>query len=135
LTLSDLLVDHVGIINRGEDEAVEFYKNLLGMEKIKESSVPAELSRRLFNLFQEIRVVVFGRVGGGMKIEVFIIPGSTPPTPNIPHFSLHVLHFPDLLKRLNQAGAKVITGQHGDKTVYFTEDFSGNRIEIKPLSP
>ena len=64
MTLSDLLVDHVGIINRGEDEAVEFYKNLLGMEKIKESSVPAELSRRLFNLFQEIRVVVFGRVGG-----------------------------------------------------------------------
>jgi len=133
LTLPDLLVDHVGIINKREDEAVEFYQNLLGMEKIKESSVPAELSRQLFNLFQEIRMLVFGRES--TKIEVFIIPGFTSPSPNISHFSLHVLHFPDLLKRLTQAGVKVITGQHGGKTVYFTEDFSGNRVEIKSLSP
>lgn len=132
MTLPDLLVDHVGIINKREDEAVEFYQNLLGMEKIKESSVPAELSRQLFNLFQEVRMILFGKES--TKIEVFIIPGFTPATPNISHFSLTVLHFPDLLKRLNHAGAKVIVGQHGGKIVYFAEDFSGNRIEIKSLS-
>jgi catechol 2,3-dioxygenase-like lactoylglutathione lyase family enzyme len=131
--LPDLLVDHIGIINRQEEEAVEFYQNLLGMEQIKESFVPPELSRQLFNLFQEIRMLVFGREG--LKIEVFIIPGFTPPSPNIAHFCLQILNFPELLDRLKQAGAKVITGQHGGKTVCFTEDFSGNRLEIKSLSP
>ena len=94
--------------------------------------MPAELSRQLFDLFHEVRMLVFGR--DDMKIEIFIIPGFNPPLPNISHFCLRILHFEDLLKRLNQAGAKVITGQRGGKTVYFTEDFSGNRIEIKPLS-
>jgi len=59
--LPDLLVDHIGIINKQEEEAVEFYQNLLGLERIKESSVPPELSRKLFNLFQEIRMLVFVR--------------------------------------------------------------------------
>ena len=130
--MPDLLVDHIGIINRQEEEAVEFYQNLLGLEKIRESFVPPELSRKLFNLFQEIRMLVFVR--GNLKIEVFVIPGFTPLSPNISHFCLQILHFPELLERLKQAGAKVITGQHGGKTVYFTEDFSGNRIEIKPLT-
>jgi catechol 2,3-dioxygenase-like lactoylglutathione lyase family enzyme len=131
LTLPDLLIDHIGVINKREDEAVEFYQSILGLEKIKESSVPPELSRQLFNLFQEIRMLVFGREG--LKIEVFIIPGFIAPSPNISHFCLQILHFPELLERLKQGGAKVITGQHGSKTVYFTEDFSGNRMEIKPL--
>jgi len=130
--LPDLLIDHIGIVNKQEDEAVEFYQNLLGLEKIKESSVPPELSRQLFSLFQEIRMLVFVR--GNLKIEVFLIPGFTPSSPNISHFCLQILHFPELVERLKQAGTKVITGQHGGKTVYFAEDFSGNRIEIKPLS-
>jgi len=130
--LPELLIDHVGIINKQEDEAVEFYQNLLGLEKIKESSVPPELSRQLFSLFQEIRMLVFVR--GNLKIEVFLIPGFTPSSPNISHFCLQILHFPELVEKLKQAGTKVITGQHGGKTVYFAEDFSGNRIEIKPLS-
>jgi catechol 2,3-dioxygenase-like lactoylglutathione lyase family enzyme len=130
--LPDLLVDHIGIINKQEEDAMEFYQNLLGLEKIRESFVPPELSRKLFNLFQEIRMLVFVR--GNLKIEVFVIPGFTPPSPNISHFCLQILHFPELLERLKQAGAKVITGQHGGKTVYFTEDFSGNRMEIKPLT-
>ncbi|HUO78287.1 MAG TPA: VOC family protein [Thermodesulfovibrionales bacterium] len=130
--MPDLLIDHIGIVNKQEDEAVEFYQNLLGLEKIKESSVPPELSRQLFSLFQEIRMLVFVR--GNLKIEVFLIPGFTPSSPNISHFCLQILHFPELVERLKQAGTKVITGQHGGKTVYFAEDFSGNRIEIKPLS-
>jgi catechol 2,3-dioxygenase-like lactoylglutathione lyase family enzyme len=126
------LIEHIGIINKQEEEAVEFYQNLLGLEKIKESSVPPELSGQLFNLFQEIRMLVFA--SGNLKIEVFLIPGFTLPSPNISHFCLQIPHFPELLERLRQAGTKVIAGQHGGKTVYFAEDFSGNRIEIKPLS-
>lgn len=133
MKLPDLLIDHVAIVNTREHEAVEFYQNLLGLEKIKESSVPPEFSRQLFGIFQEVRMLAFGREG--LKIEVFIIPGFTPSSPNISHFCLQILNFPELPERLKEGGAKVITGQHGGKTVYFTEDFSGNRIEIKPLAP
>ena len=128
-----LLVDHVGIVNKREEDATEFYQNLLGLEKVRESSVAPELSRQLFNLCQEIKMLVFG--GEGVKIEVFIISGYTPPIPPVSHFCLQIRHFSDILKRLNHSEAVMITGQHGSKTVYFTEDFSGNRIEIKPLSP
>jgi catechol 2,3-dioxygenase-like lactoylglutathione lyase family enzyme len=128
--LGVVTLDHIGIINRGEEEALRFYRDLLGMEKIKDSVVTPELSQQLFSLRQEIRMLVFGKEN--TKVEVFILPGFNPPSPNIPHFCLQVHNFPEFIERIQQSGSQVITGQRNGRTVHFIEDFSGNRIEIKP---
>jgi catechol 2,3-dioxygenase-like lactoylglutathione lyase family enzyme len=124
-----MLLDHVGIVNRDGKEAVRFYRDLLGLDAIKESSVSPELSRKLFSIDQEITMLVYGR--GNLKVEVFILPGFSAPLPVVPHFGLQVEDFSGLLERVKGAGVKVISAERGGRIVHFIEDFSGNRIEVK----
>lgn len=124
-------LDHIGIINKSEEDALKFYTGLLGLEKIRESMLPPDVSQQLFSLAVEMKMLVFGKAS--LKIEVFLIPGFVSPFPRIPHFCIQVPDFPGFLGRVREAGAKVIIGKRTDKTVYFVEDFSGNRIELKSL--
>ena len=124
-----MVLDHVGIMNEDEDGAVRFYSGILGLEKIKESSVSPELARQLFSLDREIRMLVFGR--DDLKVEVFVIPGFSPPSPLVAHFCLQVADLGALLEKAKKEGVRVISAERGGGTVHFVEDFSGNRIEIK----
>jgi catechol 2,3-dioxygenase-like lactoylglutathione lyase family enzyme len=126
-----MVLDHIGIINKSEEEAVRFYQDILGLEKIKDSVSIADLSEQLFSVSKDIKMVVFGK--GSVKVEVFILPEFTHPSPNIPHLGIQVENLQELLDRAKQAGARVITGKRGDKTVYFLQDFSGNLIEVKQI--
>jgi catechol 2,3-dioxygenase-like lactoylglutathione lyase family enzyme len=124
-----MVLDHVGVVNKDENGAVHFYRDLLGLEVIKESSVSSELGRKLFAVDAAIKMLVYGK--DNLKVEVFVLPGFVPPSPAVPHFCVRV---PDLCAFLEMAeakGVKIISAERGGRTVHFVEDFSGNRIEVK----
>lgn len=125
-------LNHVGIANKTEDEAVRFYKDFLGLERMRDFVVSPALSHQLFSIPGEIKVVVFGK--DNMKVEVFILPEFVLPSPNILHFCLYLDNFQEIVESAGRAGVKVISGMHNEKKVYFIEDFSGNLIEIKPTA-
>jgi methylmalonyl-CoA/ethylmalonyl-CoA epimerase len=124
-----MVLDHVGIVNEDEGGAVRFYRDFLGLEKIKESSVSPELAQELFSFHKEIKMLVYGKED--LKVEVFIIPGFTPPSPSVPHFCIQVPDLPRFLEKAKGEGVSVIAAERGGRTVYFARDFSGNRIEVK----
>jgi len=124
-----MVLDHVGIVNEDEGSAVRFYRDLLGLGKIKESSVSPELAQKLFFINKEIKMLVYGKEN--LKVEIFIIPGFSPPSPSVPHFCIQMPDLPGFLERAKGEGVRVITADRGGRTVYFVEDFSGNRIELK----
>jgi len=126
-----MVFDHIGIVNKSEEEALRFYQDILGLEKIKDSVSTADLSEQLFSVSRDIKMVVFGK--GSVRVEVFILPGFILPSPSVPHFGLQVENLEEILKRAKQAEAKIITGKRSDKTVYFIQDFSGNLIEVKQV--
>lgn len=124
-----MVLDHVGIVNEDEGGAVRFYQDLLGLEIIKESSVSPELAQKLFSFGREIRMLVCGKEN--LKVEIFIIPGFTRPSPSVPHFCIQLPDLTGFLKKAKGQGVTVIAAERGGRTVYFAEDFSGNRIELK----
>jgi methylmalonyl-CoA/ethylmalonyl-CoA epimerase len=124
-----MLLNHVGLTNKSEDEAVRFYRDFLGFELMRKSVVPADLSEQLFSVTSDISMLVFEREG--TKIEVFISPAYTPPSPDINHIGFLLGNFQAIVEKAPQAGVKLIIGKTKDKTVYFIRDFSGNLIEIK----
>ncbi|MEK6691940.1 MAG: VOC family protein [Nitrospirota bacterium] len=126
-----MVFDHIGIVNKSEEEALLFYRDILGLEKIKDSVSTADLSEQLFSISKDIKMIVFGK--GSLKIEVFILPEFIHPSPNIPHLGLQIENLDQLLEKAKQSGVKVITGRRGDKVVYFIQDFSGNLIEVKSI--
>ena len=124
-----MVLDHVGIINEDEDGAVRFYRDILGLKKIKESSVSANLAGQLFSIDREIKMVVYGKEN--LMVEIFIVPDFSPPSPPVPHFCLQVPDPAALLEKAKKEGVKVISAERGGRTVYFVDDFFGNRIELK----
>jgi catechol 2,3-dioxygenase-like lactoylglutathione lyase family enzyme len=124
-----MLLNHVGLTNKSEEDAVRFYRDFLGLELTRRSVVPAGLSEQLFSVTDDLGMIVFEREG--IKIEVFISPVYTLPVPDINHIGFLLDNFQEIVERAANAGVKLIIGKTKDKTVYFVRDFSGNLIEIK----
>lgn len=124
-------LNHVGIVNGNEDQAVRFYGGILGFEKTREFTVSPDLSEQLFSVDRPIKVLVFER--DGIKLELFIAEGYRPPSPDYAHIGLVLKDFPAFLDKCRREGAEMITGTSGEKTVHFMKDFAGNLIEIKSL--
>ncbi|GBD96113.1 MAG TPA: VOC family protein [Nitrospirae bacterium] len=125
----NMLLNHVGIINKSEEQAVRFYKDFLGFEITKESIVSKELSEQLFAVSRDIKLLVFER--DGIKIEVFISPEYNPPSPDLNHIGFLLDNFSEIIEKATKAGIELIVGKTKEKTVYFIKDLSGNLIEIK----
>ena len=124
-----MLLNHVGVVNRNEDEAARFYRDLLGLDLTREVTVSSDLSGQLFSYSQDVKMLVFEK--GGIKVEVFICPGGSQPSPNIRHIGFLLDDFPSFVDRAQHFGIDLITGKSGEKTVYFVKDYSGNLIEVK----
>jgi len=122
-------INHVGLTNKSEEEAVRFYRDFLGLELTRKSVVPAVLSAQLFSVSGDLDMLVFER--DGTKIEVFVSAAYTLPEPDINHAGFLLDNFEEVVEKAPQSGVKLIVGQTKDKTVYFVRDFSGNLIEIK----
>ena len=121
-------LNHVGIINKSEEQAVKFYQDFLGLKLTREIILPLELSEQLFSVAKEIKVLVVENEG--IKIEVFIS-DFQPENPNFTHFAIMVDSLAELTEKAIRFDAEVIIGKHKDKTVYFLKDFSDNLIEVK----
>lgn len=124
-----MLLNHIGIINKTREQAVQFYRDFLGFEITKEAVVPQELTEQLFSTSRDILIVVFER--DGIKIEVFICPECKQPSPDFKHIGFSLENFSEIIEKAPQFGIELIIGKIKDKTVYFIKDFSGNLIEIK----
>lgn len=124
-----MLLSHVGIINKNEEQAARFYEDFLGFEMTKEYVVPPELSEQLFAVSDSVRMMVFEKAG--IKIEVFISPEYKPPYPEFRHIGFLLDDFSKIVEKAPRSGIELITGRTKDKEVYFMKDFAGNLIEIK----
>ncbi len=124
-----MLLNHVGVINKSEEQAVRFYKDFLGFKITKESIVSQELSEQLFAVSRDIKLLVFEKEG--IKIEVFICPDCKQSYPDFRHIGLMLDDFSEIVKKAPQAGIELIIGKTTEKTVHFIKDLSGNLIEIK----
>lgn len=124
-------LNHVGIINKNEGQALKFYRDFLGLENTREILLAQELSEQLFSLSREIKVLVFEKPG--IKLEVFLSDFQHA-IPNFTHFGMMIDSLPEILEKAKRFNVEVIVGKHKEKTVYFLKDFSGNLIEIKQKS-
>lgn len=121
-------LNHIGITNKSEEQAIQFYHDFLGLEKTREIILAEELSAQLFSLSQEIKVLVFERPG--IKVEVFISDFQHA-NPNFTHFSILLDNFAEVMEKARRSNVDIIVGSYKDKTVYFLKDFCSNLIEIK----
>lgn len=124
-----LTFNHIALPSRSLENADRFFHGILGLEKIKSSTVEPDLALALFGRAQPWDIVTYR--GGNLAIEVFVSEAAPPPAPPIIHLCLEVEDRDAFLDRCRSAGLAVIQAPRGEAVVVFIQDFDGNRYEVK----
>ncbi len=121
-------IHHWAVANRSEQEAFEFYQEILGLDFLYRFALSPELSGKIFSLSGEIPVLVFGTPL--FKVEIFVTePVST--LPSVHHICLVVPQRNHILQKVQQRNLPVIRIPRQGRETVFVRDFSGNLIELK----
>lgn len=119
---------HIGLVSSSAENADRFFGDLLGLDKTRTSSLPAEFSQALFGIDQDCDIAYYG--SDGLVFEVFLTGWSEPSDRKISHTCIEVDARADLLARCREMGYGVREVTKGDKVVVFIEDSDGNLFEV-----
>ena len=120
---------HIAVVCSTQENADRFYKDLLGLEKIRSFTIDKELTMNIFNISCECLIIFYENEN--MAVEVFVPTIVTDKTPSFTHFCLETPERDQFLNRCEQAGLKISRIPKGEKILLFLEDFDGNYFEIK----
>ncbi|NIQ38771.1 MAG: hypothetical protein GTN81_09295 [Proteobacteria bacterium] len=122
-------VHHIAVVCQSEENADRFYRDLLGLEKIRTFVVSAELSRGCFDFDQSYEARTYA--GKGMTFEVFVVKNLDAPRLRLHHVGLEVEDHQKFLAMCREMGVEVRQVPKEDRIITMTKDFDGNLFEIK----
>lgn len=125
-------LNHVALVCGSEQNADVFYKDVLGLRKIKSFLLSNDLARQIFGIDREYRVVVYGN--DRFTAEVFIDDRSPERDTSLEHTCLEVKDREEFVKRCEAMHVEVNRIPKGDALLTFVKDFDGNLFEIKETS-
>jgi catechol 2,3-dioxygenase-like lactoylglutathione lyase family enzyme len=123
-----MLLKHAGLTCSTEDNADHFYRDLLGLNKSEPKTLPADLSRAIFNLDAELQMINY--MDDRIHFEIFITTQPGISQRPIDHLCLEVDDLSDFLENCRKLNVTINQIPKGDKTLTFIKDFDGNLFEI-----
>ncbi len=123
------MIKHIGLVCGSEENADRFYISVLGLEKAGSKTIPAALSRQIFNLDSEYRIVDYMK--DDIHFEIFIDEQKRSDQPKIEHSCIEVDDLEAFLDTCREMKAPVNQIPKGDSFLTFVRDYDGNLFEIK----
>lgn len=127
-----MILKHVGLACSNEYSADKFYQTLLGLKKSAPKTLPLELSRAIFNVDAELKIINY--MSKELHCEVFISSLIEDKPRQIAHLCLEVGNLSGFLQKCRSLGVEVSRIAKGDRFLTFVRDFDGNLFEIKASS-
>ena len=126
-----MILNHVAIECSSDKRVEAFYKEILGMKKIKDFIVQRSTSQRVFHIDKEFRAMVYSR--DNVTMEIFINENRVIADEQIPHLCLEVEDREELIVKCEKNHLEVIKIPKENGYLLFIRDFDGNLFEIKKL--
>jgi catechol 2,3-dioxygenase-like lactoylglutathione lyase family enzyme len=109
-------IGHVALVSSSEEKANRFYRDVLGLRELRSTVIPASLSKSLFGIDQEFKVIDFGN--DQIKFELFIANNEGVfPLRKLDHICLEVEDREAFLKRCKGMGFEILQVPKGDSLV------------------
>lgn len=124
-----MILRHVALTCSSEENSDRFYKDLLGLKKLEPKILPSSLSRTIFNIDNELRMINY--TGKAVHFEIFIAKDSKRSANPIAHVAIEIDDQEAFLKKCAELDVNVSQIPRGDRTLIFIRDFDGNLFEIK----
>ena len=124
-----MVLRHVGLTASSEENSDKFYEDLLGLEKSWAKTLPASLSKSIFNVDSEL--VMINYRDETSHFEIFVTGENRDNRRQIEHVCLEVGNLEVFLEKCRRLNVDISLIPKGDKTLTFIKDFDGNLFEIE----
>ncbi len=120
---------HVALVCSSEKRCDKFYENLLGLKKIGTKNIPSSLSKQIFNIDSQYKIINYAN--NAVHFEIFIGRAKNQMGKRIEHVCLEVGDAKTFLDRCRSSGITINQIEKDDKSLIFIRDDDGNLFEIK----
>lgn len=120
---------HIALVSSTEENADRLYQDVFGLKKINTKTIPAKLSKAIFNVNAELKIVNY--TNDALHFEIFISASRHIKTDSIGHVCLEVEDLEVFLERCRQNAVEVVQVPKGDALIIFVKDIDGGLFEIK----
>jgi catechol 2,3-dioxygenase-like lactoylglutathione lyase family enzyme len=120
---------HIALVSSTEEKADRFYRDVLGLKKVNEKTIPAALSNQLFKVNSELKIVNYAN--DNVHFEIFISDTQRMHTDRIDHVCLAVDNLEAFLETCRKMGVEIVRIPKGDAIITFIKDYDGDLFEIK----
>jgi catechol 2,3-dioxygenase-like lactoylglutathione lyase family enzyme len=124
-----MILRHVALTCSSEEKSDKFYKNLLGLKKSEPKTIPPALSKALFDINSELKVINY--LNDFLHFEIFITRHNNSGTKRIEHVCLEVDDLAEFLEKCRTLQVKIVQVPRGNKLLTFVSDDDDNLFEIK----
>ena len=124
-----MLLKHVALVCSSEEKSDKFYENLLGLKKIRSKIIPSTLSKQIFNLDSELKIIDYAV--DEIHFEVFISHRKVADDKKVEHVCLEVDDLETFLNKCNDMAVKILQIPKKEGFLTFISDYDGNLFEIK----
>ena len=121
---------HVALVSSSEERSDRFYMNLLGLEKKSSKTIPSMLSKQIFNLDCELKIINYAN--DNIHFEIFIDNQKGSKINRIDHVCIQVDDLESFLEECRAMALEILQIPKGDAFITFIKDDDGNLFEIKP---
>lgn len=122
-------LNHIALVCSSEQSADDFYKDVIGLRKIKSFVLSNDLALQIFGTDREYLILVYGN--DQFTAEVFIDDSSPERDTSLEHVCLEVKEREEFVKRCEAMHLEVNRIPKGDTLLTFVKDYDGNLFEIK----
>ena len=124
-----MLLKHVALVCSSEEKSDKFYESLLGLKKVSSKMIPSSLSKQIFNLNSELKIIDYAV--DEIHFEVFISDQKVADDIKIEHICLEVDDLEVFLNKCKDMGVKILQIPKEVGFLIFISDYDGNLFEIK----
>ena len=120
---------HVALACSSEENSDKFYKSLLGLQKSEPKTISASLSKALFDINSELKIINY--CNEYLQFEIFLTGRNKSSVKRIEHVCLEVHDLATFLEKCRRLQVKIVQVSREGKLITFIADEDGNLFEIK----
>ena len=124
-----MILRHVALTSSSEEKSDKFYQALLGLKKSKPKTIPPALSKALFDINSELKIINY--LDEHLHFEIFVTSHNNSSVRRIEHVCLEIDDIAAFLEKCRTLQVKIVQVPRENKLLTFISDDDGNLFEIK----
>ena len=127
--INNMKLEHIALTINYQDEILNFYQGVLGMELIRTFTLNSELANTIFKINHDVPVYLLKK--NSLVLEVFV--STEDKYQNFNHICISVSHRESFVQNAADRNYTFIRKERDYGDLIFLSDLSGNMFEIKEM--